>query len=94
MSSIKEVNTKPQIISINFTFPSINKMLNMKVNQRSTLKSWRPMLASKFGSDFAHMKLKFIACTPQKEILDPETPIYQLGYFNKNLEVYKLEIDI
>ena len=34
----------------------------MKVNTKTTtLKSLRPILADKFGSDFAHIRLKF--CT-------------------------------
>ena len=94
MSSFKLVDPKPQNVEICFTFPVLNKMFKMKVNKRATLKSWRIILANRSECDFAHMKLKFMAATPQKEVLDPEIPIYQLGYFKKQLESYKLEVDV
>ena len=59
MSNVKEVISKPSTITIQFIFPSFGKMLSMKVNPRTNLKSWKPLLAGKFGFDFSHMKLAF-----------------------------------
>lgn len=67
----------------------------MKINSKiMTLKSLRPMLADKFGADFAHIRLKFTAKNEKKEVLDPEVPIFQLPYFQTPLEMYKIEVEI
>lgn len=66
----------------------------MKINLKTTtLKSLRPILADKFGADFAHIRLKFTMKNEKKEIVDQETPLSSLPYFTKNQEP-KVEVEI
>lgn len=93
MLEVKGLETKSTIINVNFEFLALNRMLKMKINSKiMTLKSLRPLLAERFNSDFAHIRLKFTAKNDKKEILDPEMPIYQLPYFQTSIEQYKIEV--
>lgn len=59
----------------------------MKINLKTTtLKSLRPILADKFGADFAHIRLKFTMKSEKKEVVDQETPLSSIQYFTKNQE--------
>jgi hypothetical protein len=54
----------------------------MKLNGRiTTLKALIPVLADKFGADFAHFRLKFTVKSDKKDVLDAETPLLDLSYF-------------
>ena len=71
MLQLTGVDNKQSVVTINFEFPSLSRMLKMKVNSRiTTLKSLRPILAEKFGTDFVHIRLKFTAKNEKKEVLD------------------------
>jgi hypothetical protein len=65
---VTEVNdTRSSFIPISLEFPNLNRLLKVKLNGRiTTLKSLRPILAEKFGSDFAHFRLKFTAKNDKK----------------------------
>ena len=84
----------PLTLQVVFEFPSLNRLLKIRVNPRTTtLKALSPILAEKFGADFAHIRLKFTPKDSKQEILDPVTPLYQIPYFDKNLEP-KVEVDL
>ena len=87
-----DVKNKNPTITIHFEFISIKKMIKISVNNRSTLKALRPLLANRFAADFAHIKLRFKSKGKNKEILDTEVALYEIPYFKTNSEVCSVEV--
>ena len=95
MSFVQEVKPKGQHIAIQFEFVNFKRTLKMNVNPRVSIKSLRPLFANKFNSDFAHMNIKVATKGQRKELIDTDTPFYQIGYFSLlNQPQYTLEVEI
>lgn len=67
MKVFEITDNRPSLIPISFEFTTLNRVLKIKLNGRiTTLKSLGPMLADKFGADFAHVRLRYIAKNDKK----------------------------
>lgn len=67
MMQMSGPDNRSPLVTMNFEFPSLSRMLKMKVNSKTTtLKSLRPILAEKFTTDFVHIRLKFTAKNDKK----------------------------
>jgi hypothetical protein len=62
---------------------NFKRMVKMTVNPRSSIKSLRPVLASKFGCDFAHMRIRVSPVGCSHRMIDPDLPFDQDPYFYK-----------
>lgn len=64
MKVFELTDSRPVLITVQFEFTTLSRMLKMKVNAKTaTLKSLRPLLSERFGADFGHIRLRFTART-------------------------------
>ena len=82
-------------LQIQFDFVSFKRSVKLIVNPRLNIKSLRPLFATKFNADFAHIPLKVTTKEGKKQQIDTETPLYQLEYFSIFRQpLYILEVEL
>ena len=82
-------------LQIQFDFINFKRSIKLTVSPRLTITSLRPLFASKFNSDFAHLPIRVSGKGGKKDKIDTETPLYQLDYFSLFREpLYILEVEL